>query len=491
MNSILLATEGTYPFHGGGVSTWCNVLTTRLAEYRFSILAVIMHPYLQARYVPPPNVTGILKVPLWGTEDPIEQRRGAPFSEILKRRQATTEPMIRRWFIPVFEELLEALKVAADGRRTGRIFAEMAACFRRFDMFVSFRSPIVWESFRVFCEQFGVDDPSLPPPTVRDAAECLQLLARLLQPLDVELPPVALTHSAAAAVCGLPCVVAKIEQGTPYLLTEHGVYLREQYLNVTRTARTPFVKIFLLKLLGAVVRANYVYADVVSPVCRYNARWEQAQGVEPHRIEVIYNGADADRFRPLDLPRRTRPTVTQVGLIFALKGTKDLIAAATLVRQQVPEVEFLLYGSASDPDYFAECKKLVRDLKLEETVTFAGLTSEPEKVFNEADVVTLSSISEGFPYTVVEAMLCGSAIVATEVGGVGEALDETGILVPPRQPEILAEAIIRLLRNQALRTSLGKQARERAVRYFTEVEFAAQYRALYAKLMQNQLRIEN
>ncbi|HMZ79835.1 MAG TPA: GT4 family glycosyltransferase PelF [Acidobacteriota bacterium] len=484
VHTVLLATEGTYPFHGGGVSTWCNVLLHRLEEFQYRVLSVIMHPYLPPRYDPPPNLKSIIKVPLWGTEDPAEQQFDRTFATILNRRRQTTEPMIRRHFLPIFEALLDDITGNATGAVTGKRFADMAAYFRQFDYFETFRSRVIWYSFQDFLRAWVRSaTPALPSPTVRDAAECLQLLTRLLLVLDVEVPRTSLTHSAAAAVCGLPCVVAKLRHGTPYLLTEHGVYLREQYLNVARTARSTIVKRFLLGFFGAVVRANYHYADVVSPVCQYNARWELAQGVAPDRLQVIYNGSNETRFCPLDLPRRHRPTVTQVGLIFALKGTKDLIQAAAQVRAAVPEVEFLLYGSASDPAYFAECQTLTTQLGLEQTVTFAGLTSHPEQVFNQADVVTLSSISEGFPYTIVEAMLCGSAIVATNVGGVGEALADTGLLVPPRTPDQLAQAIVKLLTNAHLRRDLGQRARERALTHFTESQFATHYRDLYQQLI--------
>jgi len=79
----------------------------------------------------------------------------------------------------------------------------------------------------------------------------------------------------------------------------------------------------------------------------------------------------------------------------------------------------------------------------------------------------LSSISEGFPYTLIEAMTCGRACVATDVGGVSEALGDTGRLVPPRDPEAMAAACLELLGDAELRGRLGAEARERALANFT------------------------
>jgi hypothetical protein len=79
----------------------------------------------------------------------------------------------------------------------------------------------------------------------------------------------------------------------------------------------------------------------------------------------------------------------------------------------------------------------------------------------------LCSISEGFPYTLIEAMTCGRPCVATDVGGVTEAAGDTGLVVPPRHPAELAQACLTLLRDRELRKRLGDAARLRALEYFT------------------------
>src|SRR5439155_24240496 len=252
--------------------------------------------------------------------------------------------------------------------------------------------------------------------------------------------------------------VAKIRRGTPYLLTEHGAYLREQYLNLGRSIRSFFVRWFLLQVIGAVVDVNYAYADQLTPVCRYNTRWERWRGVEDERIQVIYNGVDPGRFSPADdkIARPERPLVVNLGLIFPLKGQLDLIEAAARVRQWIPNVEMRFYGSPSDPKYYAECQARVRQLELERTVVFAGSTKEPWEAYRRADVVAMASISEGFPYALIESMLSGAAIVATDVGGVREALGSAGRLVNPRDPFAMAKAITALLSSPADRQRLGE-----------------------------------
>jgi glycosyltransferase involved in cell wall biosynthesis len=124
---------------------------------------------------------------------------------------------------------------------------------------------------------------------------------------------------------------------------------------------------------------------------------------------------------------------------------------------------------------------------LENNVTFAGSTKEPWKVYSSADVMAFPSISEGFPYVVLEAMLCGAAIVATDVGGVAEALGNCGLLVPSKSPSALADAISFLLANPAERERLGRSAQARALEHFTEKQFLSSYQNTYRDLSSRQL----
>ena len=142
------------------------------------------------------------------------------------------------------------------------------------------KSAPVWEVFRATMEAFSerMVHASLLPgrehqmPSLFDLTESLRWLYRFLIVLDLEPPKTSVTHSTAAAFCGIPCITAKVRRGTPMIVTEHGVYLREQNLFLSRFRRLFFCKQFLLNLITAVVRANYFHADVVAPVCHYNTR---------------------------------------------------------------------------------------------------------------------------------------------------------------------------------------------------------------------------
>ena len=483
--SVLLTTEGTYPYHRGGVSTWCHALTNELSDFDFDVLAITMHPDLQPHYALAPNVRHVITVPLWGTEDPAEYGRHATFPVYLQRRWATTTHDVEREFVPEYETFVNEIVAPSIGpRQLGLTLLRMHQYFRRFDYLRTMAHRAVWDTFLAASRSaWRRAYPEEPAPSVSDLVDASQLLARLMLPLSTEVPRVDITHSAAAAFCGLPCVIAKLWWKTPYLLTEHGVYLREQYLNLGRTVKSLFVRWFLFRLVNAINDVNYAFADQISPVCQYNTRWEVWRHAEAERIRVIYNGVNPDKFFPAPRLPGGRPTVVNVGLIFPLKGQLDLIDAAALVRQTVPDVDFRFYGSPSDEDYYAECVARVKQRHLEQTVTFAGTTQEPWAALQQADVVAMASVSEAFPYAVVEAMLTEAAIVATDVGGVREALGDTGLLVYPRDPVALAEAIATLLRWPEGRRRLGAGARDRALRWFTEQRFVDAYRSSYSRLV--------
>ncbi|MEM4251851.1 MAG: GT4 family glycosyltransferase PelF [Candidatus Bathyarchaeia archaeon] len=471
--SILLATEGTYPFHAGGVSTWCDALTRNLPEFDFTLLSVMMHPYLKRQYSLPPNIRFHLKIPLWGIEEPGEFSY-LPLADYLKRRWDLSERVIETDLVPfIYQFFTEALKQDPDPEKLGAALVRIHNYFQQYDYHQSMRSRPVWNAFQEVARSSH--------PLVSELVDALRLVYRFFIVLHFPIPVTDITHSAAAAFCGLPCVIARIQRGTPYLLTEHGVYLREQYLNMRKHIASDYVRWFLYRLVGAIVRLNYHYSDQISPVCSFNKRWELWHGADPKRLKVIYNGVDPERFKPTE-ERNVRPVVVNIGLIFPLKGQLDLIEAAAIVRQQHSEVEFRFYGSPSDQSYYERCLKRVGELSLESVVKFEGKTNEPWRVYSEASLVAFSSISEGFPYVVIEAMLSGTAIVATDVGGVREALGGAGILVRPRHPEEMATAINYLLEDPERRRNLGSKAGQRALALFTQEKFLQEYRESYYRL---------
>ncbi|NPA64297.1 MAG: DUF3492 domain-containing protein [Epsilonproteobacteria bacterium] len=473
--------EGTYPYATGGVSTWADILIRELRNIDFVLLPIMMHPYMQAKYEMPPNVVEVLNLPLWGTEEPVEYVRNIPFSRIYQAKIRTRESKDIDRFRPILTTILDHIyRKAEDYEKLGDMIYAFYEYFREYDYYEIFRSEEVWEIYKEYILTHYANSPK--KPTVFDMTEGLRYLFRFFISLLPDLPEAEVYHSSAAAFCGLSCIIAKKKYGSKFLLTEHGIYIREQYLFASRSQIPYFTKEFLLGLITMVSRLNYHYADVVSPVCDYNKRWEIQWGVEEKKIKTIYNGIDIHKFRPMEVERDRRPTVVMVARIDPLKDIQTYIRSCHYVRQEMPDVHFKLYGPVVDEPYFKECEALVKELGLERNFSFMGPTSNPARAYNEADVVMLTSISEAFPFAVIEAMACEKVVVSSDVGGTKEVLEGNGFIVKPKDPKAFAAYALYLLLDPELRREMGQKARQVIVNGFKTEDMVENYWRMYRYL---------
>ena len=488
--SVLMTTEGTYPHSGGGVSTWCDALIRNTPEVHYTLLPIMMNPHIELKYDPPRNARRVINVPLWGIEEPAEFLTDITFATLHLRKRDTTDAIIEREFVPLFHTLLDTINGGGeDAAAFGRVLVAMEDYFRTHDYNKTFKSRPVWFAFRENMESFSrqmtaasrLPGPAYQHPSVFDLTESLRWLYRFLLVVNVRVPRTTLTHSTAAAFCGIPCITAKVRHGTPMILTEHGVYLREQNLFLSRFQRLFFAKQFLLNLITTVSRANYHHADVISPVCYYNTRWEVAQGVARDKIRVIYNGVDPDRFVPSERPS-DQQRVVATARIDPLKDIETFLRMAALVHKTNPRARFVIYGAVADKQYFAKCLRLRGELGLDRIVEMGEEAANVVSAYQSADVIALTSISEAFPYSVLEAMSCGKPVVSTDVGGVKEALEGNGALVPPGDAEALAAEVRKLLDDAALRATLGARGRAAIVEKYRVDHTIAKYLDLYTEL---------
>ncbi len=164
------------------------------------------------------------------------------------------------------------------------------------------------------------------------------------------------------------------------------------------------------------------------------------------------------------------------------KGVEDLLDAADALGRQAGQRSFvvLLAGRLDETDYCRRIRNRHEQLGLGESVRFLGYRTDGDALRSAADAFVLSSRSEGLPMVVLEAMMAGLPIVATEVGGVPEALaDGRGLLVPARDPARLAEAMGRLLTDEATCRRLGQAARREAEATYSVDRMAREYLRVY------------
>ena len=486
--SVLLTTEGTYPFEGGGVTTWCDVILNGLPDIDVHLLAVTGSTALTLHKQLPPHVKTVLAVPLFGSVEPTEFTRAEePFATTVLRRARTTDTLVERQFVPLLTQLLEALERPEEaGWNEARIIWEMNRYFVRLDHRATFRSESTWRAFRdtIRRQESGPDGLDV---RLDDLIRSLRWMYSFLLPITCPVPKTDVAHATLAGFAGLAGVIAKLEYGTPFMVTDHGIYLRERYIAMSSAeGESFFCKRFLLRLVHLVSRVCYVTADQISPVCDHNQRWELRMGASVDRIKTIYNGIDTALFKPPPPEKdaaRTRPTVVTAARVFPLKDIETLIRACDVTRRRVPDVEFVVFGNNTvDKPYTDRCLALIDELGVGDHFTFAGYHSNPAELYHEGDVFALSSISEGFPFSVIEAMACERPVVATDVGGVKEALvGGVGIVVPPRGFEALGDGLADLLLDDDRRRELGRLSRERAVDQFGLARMLDAHREAYER----------
>ncbi|MFD7436368.1 GT4 family glycosyltransferase PelF [Streptomyces sp. NPDC059861] len=463
---VTLLTEGTYPHSHGGVSVWCDQLVTGMPDIDFDVIAVTGTGREQVVWDLPDHVAGVLSVPMWGDAPaggPPRGRARRRLSDAYERfLTALLDPGAEHGFAPALYTLAHA---AADG---------VLSPFLRGDTAVAVLTA-VWRRPGLAVREAG--------PTLHDALTATGLLEHALRPLAAPPPKDGVAHAVSGGVAVLPGLAALERHGVPLLLTEHGVYLRERYLGY-RTApyRWP-VKAVILGFFRLLAEESYRRAALITPGNRYNRLWEEQGGADPASIRTVYNGVDPAVFPPAG-PEPQTPTLSWAGRVDPIKDLETLVRAFALVRGRLPEARLRMFGGTprGGEAYRERCEALAAELGHADAVTFEGRVDDIKDAYAAGNVVMLSSISEGFPFTLIEAMSCGRATVSTDVGGVREAVGDTGLVVPPRDPEAMAAAALELLGDFARRRAMGEAARLRVIEQFTLRKTIDTFRAIYHEL---------
>jgi len=237
--------------------------------------------------------------------------------------------------------------------------------------------------------------------------------------------------------------------GVLSVVTVHGVMAKRG--KVINLAQYGYLRTFGLWL--------FKNADRIICLTKSDAQEIIGFGCPSEKIRVIPNAVDADRFRPGR--ERQENLIVWVGRFVPEKGLKYLIKAAKIVVKESKDIEFTLVGYGP---LEANIMKLAFDYGLlNDTVHFTGPLDRNQvaAILGKASIAVLPSLKEGLPLSLLEAMSCGTAVVASKIPGINEVIrnDHNAILIPPKEPELLAKSMMELLKNKRLRENLGRNAR--------------------------------
>ncbi len=502
---IGLLTEGGYPYVGGEGGVWCDRLVRGLDIHEFDVYAFSTGQAQEdAGWVElPPQVARVRTAPLWTAEE----------DGVVHGRRA------RRRFTEHYGDLAAALCTAAQPGtaaepRTAEAdrfanalhgLAELArdegglvAALRPSGPCAPWNAPVVRP------------EPAAPPATPAFPT-CWPSPTTWSAPCPLSLDwyeedglgAVDLCHAASGGVAALPGLLAHHFFGVPLLVTEYGVRLRTHYL--TRPDASPAVRSLLAAFHGLLTAETYRVASFLVPGNAHARRWQERCGADRAKLRTIHPGMDAAPFAHVgedagedrDKPGQRDPhTLVWIGRVEPAKDLVSLLHAFAEVRAAEPGTRLRIVGRPSGPEgeaYLGHCRALAAQLFPDEAdgphavgqnpvsfEQFGGPVAETIADVHAGGTVTvLSSVVEGFPVGLIEAMFCGRATVSTDVGAVVEVIGGTGLVVPPRNPRALAEACVSLLRDPERRARLGAAARARALELFSVEQNVAAFHGLY------------
>jgi glycosyltransferase involved in cell wall biosynthesis len=478
---IAFVSEGTYPFALGGVSTWCDQLIRGMPGYRWEMVALTVDGSEQPIWPLPPNLDAVRSIPLWGS-CPSRQHGRSP----RRRRVSPEEEACLSSYGALLRAMLAQHSLRSDGAAIEH--SRFLLALHGMHEYASAGGDLC----RLLTGNAGLEllvtawrETHKTSLSLAEALQAADLIAHMLRPLAW--PPVEcdVVHSSMNGLSMLVAMTAKWRYGTPIVMSEHGVYLRERYLEQVDPASFPGqVHEVMLAFHRTLAATGCLIADALAPHSRYNSRWQLVIGSDPDRIWTMYNGVAPEQY-PVAEQEPDRPTIVFMGRINPLKDIHTLIRAFHSVRAEVPDALLRIFGStpAADIGYQQSCRRLIEELGLGDSVVLEGNVETPVTAYHAATIVALTSISEGFPVVILEAMACGRPIVCTNVGGVAEAVADAGIVVAPRDPRAVARACVTLLADDELRSRMAKAARARVLELFTLDRSIAAYEQVYESVI--------
>ena len=319
-----------------------------------------------------------------------------------------------------------------------------------------------------------------------------ELRQRAKEGLDL-VPLTPKTEMDLAAAWRLSRLIKQLGPDIVHAHDPHGVAMAALALSMsTQLAKPPLVAARRVDFhLKGNALSRWKYRQVDCFVCASDAIRAMlvADGVPAVRAVTVHEGIDlgrveaapvADLHAELWLPHHA-PLVGNVAALVPHKGQRHLIEAAAIVIQKVPDARFVIAGEG---ELRPQLERLIKERHLEKHVFLAGFRPDILSVHKAFDIFVMSSITEGLGTSLLDAMACGKPIVATTAGGMPEVVADgrTGILVPPRDHETMAAAIVKLLTEETARAEMGAAGLARVRTLFSAERMVQDTLAVYRRV---------
>lgn len=462
-----MVAEGCYPYVVGGVSSWINSMIRTFSNLEFIVLAIVSDRSQRGKFVYelPENVTEVYEVYLQDYDWEHTRKSG--------RRTKLTEQQYRA-----------VLSLIMNNR-------------------------IDWDIlFELFHEKnFSIDDFIMGADFLKAATECykqqysqivfsdfLWTLRSMYLPLcfvlKMDIPRADVYHCVATGYAGVLGSMAKHFFGSSLVISEHGIYTREREEELIKAEWVAgMYKNIWIDQFKKMSKLGYDRADKVTCLYTHAKELQIELGCVPDKIEITPNGIVPERFA--NLPGKLaedegRINIGAVLRVTPIKDVKTMIQAFSFAKKKLPNLKLWIMGPCDeDEEYAQECFDMVDALGLEDVV-FTGRINVQEYL-GRMDFTILTSISEGQPLTILEGFAAKKPAIATDVGNCRELIygggtdrfGGAGIVTHIMNLEEIADAMVELGSNEAMRIQMGENGYRRVTALYTIDCMRRKYEEIY------------
>lgn len=468
MPHICVIVEGAYPYVVGGVAQWLQEIITRFSDFQFSLITISAQPRTEQdyKYLLPSNVINLVNLSL-DDENLLKIRK--------RPRRMNSKDKRNAWKI-----MRTFYREAEEGKidRFSQIYRIIGE-EKILDIKDLLLSKQAWELINYCYESKAPVEPFI------DFYWSWRIQYLILYKLfSFELPKADIYHSVSTGYAGILGAIAKLKYNCPFILTEHGIYTQERELEISQIDWIRgYQKDMWLNMFKIMGKIAYSYADKI--VCLFeNARKMQLElGAPAERTEVVPNGIDLNLFsQTKKLPKDARIRIGLVGRVDPIKDVKTFICACKAISSKLSDTEFYIIGPCEENrDYYQQCRVVAQDLGLGDKVIFTGRV-DTDKYYPLLDVLVVTSIKESQPLVVLEAMLAGIPVVATESGSLPEMLEDAGITVFPKDVQAVADGVIKFIKDTSFREKVVRTARTKVKKKYDLSDMIQRYREIYNQM---------
>ena len=483
---VLFVTEGTYPYVKGGLSAWINQLINGIPDLNFGVLFLGSRKkdYKGIQYKLPKNLVYLEAIFFFEEAQYISRK--------VKR---TKKFDLLKYFLYKNSQIPEEL-------------LNLDYYYRELQTTNFVNSPEFSEFVKEIYIELSPDEPFTSFFwTIRNIFIPLFRLVEVSK--NILEKKIGIVHSPSTGFAGFLAALLKANLNIPYILTEHGIYVKERKIDILASLEkffltfTPedkydidFFKELWIDFFINLGKISYLKADLVISLYEEARKMQIDLGCPPEKTKIIPNGVKIEEFKPLrKIPEgKIPPIIALIARVAPIKDIKTFIKSIKILSQKLPDVEGWIVGPYDEnPEYYKECLTLRDFLGVKDKVKFLGFQNI-KTILPKVGLSTLTSISEGMPLVVLESFAAGIPFVATNVGscpqliygGLNEEdkkIGKAGEIAPVGQPEIIAEAYFQLLTNKEKWLNCRENGIKRVEQFYTYDTFIENYKKLYLKYL--------